>query len=653
MRRWKNPISRSANTAEMGNTRATRSGGLPVLLVIAAVFLFGVGGIGWLAIRSVAQQDLKSLANHIQIDAYRASVLEWQAFAAGGVSPSLQKAQTAIDAVLRQQTEQLAPNGPVQDIASLFAAYDNDLELEFAALKGGRPTRAQLIQDRAKVSFDKLAKATDAASTYYDSAADRALIQAVAGSALILLVGAVVVAMTNRKSHRARARASARFEHQASHDALTGLPNRVLLTDRLQQLLLLKTRTGAETALLLMDVDRFKDVNDTLGHNCGDELLIKVGDRLRAAVREVDTVARLGGDEFAIVMPGVAGIDAALTVADRVQAALNESFEIEGLDLDVEASMGVVVSGRDGEDVLTLFRHADVAMYAAKKRGSTVAIYERQADESSPVRLTLLRELRQAIDSSNLVLHYQPQLSIETGEIVGVEALVRWSHPERGMIPPDQFIPLAEHSGLIGPLTRYVLNMALAQARSWIDAGTPLPVAVNLSARNLGEDRLLEQVAELLRAHDVPADQLTLEITESAIVTEPERARELLSQLYEMGVKLSIDDFGTGYTSLAQLKNMPIEELKIDRSFVATMTTDSGNAHIVRGVVALGHNLGLSMVAEGVEDDETLRALKDLGCDVVQGYLLARPMASQDLDGWYSGYQSDIRARKATVRAAS
>ncbi|MDP9184489.1 MAG: bifunctional diguanylate cyclase/phosphodiesterase, partial [Actinomycetota bacterium] len=429
----------------------------------------------------------------------------------------------------------------------------------------------------------------------------------------------MVVALTDRKSRRARDQATAHFEHQETHDALTGLPNRGLLTDRLQELLLMKAPVGTGTALLLMDLDRFKDVNEALGHDCGDEVLIKVGDRLRGALREVDTVGRLGGDEFAIVLPGVTGIEAALTVADHVQAALNESFEIEGLDLRIEASMGMVLSGRDGQDVATLFRHADLAMYRAKKRGSSVAIYEREAEESSPVRLTLLRELRQAIDSVDLVLHYQPKVSLETGEVVGVEALVRWSHSDLGMIPPDQFVPLAEVSGLIGPLTRYVLNMALAQAKSWTQAGTPLAVAVNLSARNLGEDRLLEQVAELLHAHDVPADQLTLEITESAIVTEPERAKELLSRLHEMGVRLSIDDFGTGYTNLAQLKTIPIEELKIDRSFVGTMMTDPASAHIVRGVIALGHNLGFSMVAEGVEDDKTLSALEELGCDVAQG----------------------------------
>jgi EAL domain-containing protein (putative c-di-GMP-specific phosphodiesterase class I) len=332
---------------------------------------------------------------------------------------------------------------------------------------------------------------------------------------------------------------------------------------------------------------------------------------------------------------------------------LSESFEIEGLDIDIEAGMGVVVSGRDGEDVLTLFRHADIAMHSAKKRGRSVAIYDQATDVSSPDRLTLLRELREAIDSGGLVLHYQPKVSLDTREVVGVEALVRWNHPDRGMIPPDQFIPLAEHSGLIGAVTGYVLNEALGQARRWIEAGTPIPVAVNLSARSLGDDRLLVEVMELLHEHDVPPDQLTLEITESAIVTDPERAKDLFTRLHEMRVKLSIDDFGTGYTSLAHLKTIPIAELKIDRSFVGAMTTDIGSAHIVRGVVALGHNLGLSMVAEGVEDDETLVALEELSCDVAQGFLLARPMPAQDFDRWLLSYSSELEDRDAVALGVS
>jgi diguanylate cyclase (GGDEF)-like protein len=638
--------SGSINATGADATATRRLSRLPILLLVTAiVFLLSSAGIGWLAIRSVALQDLKSLANHIQVDAYRLNVLEWKAFADERVSPSLLRVQEALDRDIREDATQLVPEAGLPNVSFLFAAYDRDLQAELAALVLGHVRQARLIQRRSVVSFDRLADATNAASTFYGSAAARALLEGVTGSVLILLLGAVIVTSTNRRGQRALLWASARFDDQASHDALTGLPNRGLLTDRLQRLLLVKERTGADVGLLLMDLDRFKDVNETLGHDCGDALLIKVGERLQSALRDIDTVARLGGDEFAIVLPGVAGIEAALEVADRVRMALRESFEIEGLDLDVEASIGAVVSGRDGEDVLTLFRHADVAMYSAKKRGRSIAVYEQEADASSTERLTLLRDLRQALDSGDLAAHYQPKLNLETHAIVGVEALVRWKHPSLGMVPPDRFIPLAEHSGLIGPLTAHVLNDALAQSRRWIEAGTPLPVAVNLSARSLGDDRVLEGIRELLLAHGVPPDHLTLEITESAIITEPERANEMLIRLHEMGVRLSIDDFGTGYTSLAQLKTIPIDELKIDRSFVGAMTTDVRSAHIVRGVVALGHNLGLSIVAEGVEDEETLAALAEVSCDVAQGYLMARPMPAQDLDRWLSGHLADLEER--------
>jgi diguanylate cyclase (GGDEF)-like protein len=644
-----NPISWFIGTPENEGASTARSRALPVLLVTGTVFLFASGSIAWLASRSVAFHDRASLANHIEVDAYRERAIDWQAFAAGTISPSLQRERDAIDLDTTEDANKLASTGASPEIASLFEVYDRDMEDEFAALSAGRITEAHLIQGRATGSFDAFARATHAATVNYHSAADRALVQGLIGSVLILLLGAVVVTLTHGRSERAQARARARLQHQASHDALTGLPNRGLLTNRLQRLLLAKARTGAETALLLVDLDRFRYVNETIGHDCGDELLIKVGDRLRGALDEADSVARLGGDEFAILLPRVAGIEAALLVADRLQMALGESFEVAGLDLDIEARIGVVVSGRDGDDVLTLFRHADIATSVAKKRGITVATYEQEANESSPGRLTLLRELRHALNSGDLVLHYQPKIDLGTREVVGVEALVRWNHPDRGSIPPDEFIPLAEHSGLIGPLTRYILNSALGQARRWIQDGTPMSVAVNLSARNLGDDQLPDQVAELLRAHEVPANLLTLEITESAIFTEPERAKALLFRLHVMGVKLSIDDFGTGYTSLGQLKTIPIAELKIDRSFVATMTSDSGNAHIVRGVVALGHNLGLAMVAEGVEDAETLTALTELGCDFAQGYLLARPMPVEDLDRWYSEYSSEARYATVTV----
>src|SRR5664280_1357258 len=364
-------------------------------------------------------------------------------------------------------------------------------------------------------------------------------------------------------------------------------------------------------ALLLIDLDRFKEINDTFGHHCGDLLLTQVGPRLTAALREVDTVARLGGDEFAVLLPDITDVSAAIGVADKLRAALEspfhiegfdvEGFDVEGLDLDVEASVGVVLSGEHGADATTLQQRADIAMYVAKSQNLGVFAYDPAVDGHSPAKLALLGDLRRALDRNELVLHYQPKVSISTGDVIGAEALVRWQHPDRGLVPPDDFIPLAEHTGLIGPLTRYVLDSALGQIRAWADAGRPLTVAVNLSARNLLDERLPAMVAELLTVHGVPAALLELEVTESALMTEQGRAQRLLEKLARLGVAISVDDFGAGYTSLGQLKDLPVRELKVDRSFVTTMTQDRSNALIVHSVVDLGHNLGLTIVAEGVE----------------------------------------------------
>ena len=431
--------------------------------------------------------------------------------------------------------------------------------------------------------------------------------------------------------------------HDSMHDALTGLPNRTLLADRFTQALRAARRDGTTAALLLIDLDRFKEINDTFGHHCGDLLLTQVGPRLTAALREVDAVARLGGDEFAVLLPDITDVSAAIGVADKLRAALEspfhiegfdvEGFDVEGLDLDVEASVGVVLSGEHGADATTLLQRADIAMYVAKSQNLGVFAYDPAVDGHSPAKLALLGDLRRALDRNELVLHYQPKVSISTGDVIGAEALVRWQHPDRGLVPPDDFIPLAEHTGLIGPLTRYVLDSALGQIRAWADAGRPLTVAVNLSARNLLDERLPAMVAELLTVHGVPAALLELEVTESALMTEPGRAQRLLERLARLGVAISVDDFGAGYTSLGQLKDLPVRELKVDRSFVTTMTEDRSNALIVHSVVDLGHNLGLTIVAEGVETAEALTALAGVGCDVAQGYHRARPMP---VDTWYA-----------------
>jgi len=424
------------------------------------------------------------------------------------------------------------------------------------------------------------------------------------------------------------------MEFRALHDTLTGLPNRELMADRVGQALRADHRAGTRTGLIVIDLDRFKEVNDTFGYQCGDELLRQVGPRLTAVLRDVDTVARLGGDEFAVLLPNVHDAYDATGVAIKLAAALELPFHVEGIDLDVEASVGVVISGKHGRDATTLLQHADIAVDMAKNQSLGVFAYDPALGSNGPSKLALLGDLRRALERGEMVLHYQPKVSIGTGSIVGAEALVRWQHPERSLVFPDEFIPMAEHTALIGPLTRHVLSIALAQVRTWINAGRPLPIAVNLSARNLHDEHFATGVAELLAAHDVPAHLLELEVTESAITIDPVRARQMLRQLSALGVRISIDDFGAGYTSLSQLTTLPVSELKIDRSFVMTMTGDPGNAMIVQSIIDLGHNLGLSLVAEGVETEEALTTLTSLKCDIAQGYHICRPVPAPEFDLW-------------------
>jgi diguanylate cyclase (GGDEF)-like protein/PAS domain S-box-containing protein len=436
----------------------------------------------------------------------------------------------------------------------------------------------------------------------------------------------------------ARQALQSEMEHRALHDTLTGLPNRALLADRFDQALRAEQRTGSATGLLLIDLDRFKEINDTLGHHFGDQLLTQIGPRLAEALRASDTVARLGGDEFAVLLPEVDTLPAAVGVAEKLQTALARPFAVDGVDLDVEASIGVVLSGEHGSHPAELMQRADIAMYVAKQRSLGVAVYDPDTDGHSPERLALLGDLRRALSNDELFLHYQPKISLSTGEVCGAEALLRWQHPSRGLVPPDAFIPLAENTGLIGPLTTQVLDLALAQARRWADADAPLQIAVNLSARNLLDDRLDTLVAQMLTRHGVAPALLKLEVTESAIMTDPVRAKAVLERLAALGVGLSIDDFGAGYTSLGQLKNLPVTELKVDRSFVMSMQTDTSNSMIVRSVVELGHNLGLTAVAEGVENTQILNQLAGYTCDVAQGYHLSRPLTADAFDTWRASW---------------
>lgn len=436
------------------------------------------------------------------------------------------------------------------------------------------------------------------------------------------------------KVRRERAQAEQTIKYLAYYDPLTSLPNRILLLERLQQAVLDGQRGQHPVALLLMDLNHFKEINDTLGHRYGDILLYQVGSRIKRVLFEPDMVSRLGGDEFAVLLPRLAAAEHINVVIQKILKALEEPFLIENLPIAVEASIGIALYPDHGADAETLFQRADVAMYAAKRTGSGYAVYVAELDQHSPRRLALMGELRQAIEQNQLLLHYQPKISLMTGHVIGVEALVRWQHPEYGFIPPDRFIGPAEQTGLIGPLTQWVLNTALNQHRAWYQAGKKLTVSINLSARNLHDSQLPDQLAELMRACGGSPEQLELEITESAIMADPTRAMEILLKLHKMGIRFSIDDFGTGYSSLAYLKKMPVDTIKIDKSFVINMAKDANDAVIVRSTIELGHNMGIKVVAEGVENKEAYQRLAELGCDAAQGYYMGRPLPAAELSRW-------------------
>ena len=433
-------------------------------------------------------------------------------------------------------------------------------------------------------------------------------------------------------------------EHQANHDSLTELPNRKLLVDQLEAAL--KDRADSESvALFVLDLDRFKEVNDTLGHQTGDRLLQIVAQRLREAVRPEDTVARLGGDEFAVLLAPVRDEEAALEVARRIGVALAEPFQLEGMLLELEGSVGVALAPAHGTDVEQLLRCADIAMYVAKDERTGVETYAASRDRHSPNRLGLLGSLRKGIDDGELELHYQPKVSLSTGAVTGVEALVRWRHPQRGLVFPDDFIPLAESSGLMHRLTGYVVDTALAQAAQWWSVGLQVPVAVNVSARDLHGSALAQTVAAGLARHDLPASALRLELTERVLMAEPARVADTLAALERLGVQLSLDDFGTGYSSLVLLQQMPVGEIKVDRSFVSRIAS-GGDGAIVRSIIDLAHALGIEAVAEGVETEETWARLEDLGCDSAQGWYISRPMPSAVATEWLLRHPS----RRAALR---
>jgi diguanylate cyclase (GGDEF)-like protein len=416
-------------------------------------------------------------------------------------------------------------------------------------------------------------------------------------------------------------------EYQALHDALTGLPNRRLFRDRLQEAL--AARASGGVAVAIMDLDRFKEVNDTLGHNNGDRLLQELAQRLSGVLGAEPTIARLSGDEFAILLPS-GGRRAALRVSELILESLEQPFLVQDLQLHIGASIGIALYPDHGVDADTLIQRADVAMYLAKEAHAGCEVYAPSRDHYSPSRLALVAELRRSVENKELLVVYQPKASVRTGEIIGAEALVRWRHPRRGFVPPDEFISIAEHTGLIRPLTLHVMETAVRQCGLWRAAGLEMKVAVNISVRSLLDMDLADEIGRTLFNSGVPAEALQLEITESTIMNDA-ATNDILERLAAMGIGIAIDDFGTGYSSLAYLGRLPADEIKIDKSFVVNMATNENDAVIVRSTIDLGHNLGLRVVAEGVENRTVWEQLEALGCDVAQGYYLGRPMPGEQL----------------------
>ena len=433
--------------------------------------------------------------------------------------------------------------------------------------------------------------------------------------------------------------AQAALEHHALHDALTDLPNRLMLREEIQKAI----GTNASVVLLLLDIDNFKEVNDSFGHQLGDVLLRQMGARLREAVDGAPLIARLGGDEFAILLPG-ANVAVAQRTAHAMLRALEQPFLSDDHALEITASIGIAAFPDHATDAETLLRRADVAMYGAKRTGGTYAVYRQEDDPYDASRLLLRADLRRAIDHQEITLYYQPQVALATGELTGLEALARWRHAERGWIPPTAFIPVAEHMGLIKPLTLYLAELAGRDAMTLSKTGVDLAVAVNVSMRNLLDAHFPEMLEDVVARTGQPAERLKLEITESAVMAEPGRVLDSMKRLRSAGIRFSIDDFGTGYSSLAYLQRLPVEEIKIDRSFVGHMIEETGSTAIVRATIELGGSLGLDVVAEGVEDEPTWQALKRMGCSAAQGYFIGRPMPVGELAGWMRNWSGRSRA---------
>ena len=531
-----------------------------------------------------------------------------------------------------------------EDLVRAHLLYDDDAFLHAETIPGGSQftsvTKLEVGGRTWSIYFRTL---PDFEDTHYKSLP---IIILVGG--LLLSVLAFRITLVQAKYITERQSQAAALQYQATHDSLTGLSNREFLYTRLNEVLHGDRQSRRNSALLLIDLDGFKEINDTLGHHSGDVLLRQIGLRLQGLAQPNDVLARLGGDEFALLMTPIQDSQVAIAKATHVLKEIRKPYElIEELTVRIDASVGIALYPEHGLDTNIIIRHADVAMYIAKKKNSGYALYDPGLDQYSPRRLALMSELAQAIKQNQLALYYQPKIAIEDGRVIGLEALIRWKHPTEGLLLPAMFIPQIEMGTMIRPLTLWVVEEAITQYLKWRDMGLMTKIAVNISARNLLDDDLPDEVLRLIEKHDAAPDCLEMEITESAIIADPDRAFDILTRLHNRGIRLCIDDFGTGYSSLAYLKKLPISSLKIDLSFIRDIPDDDNDAVIVHSTINLAHNLGLTVIAEGIGSKDVLDILAVLGCDQGQGSYICGALPAAEITQWL------LRQKMAFVSAAS
>ena len=608
---------------------------LVLLTVLAVIGGAATLGIGHFRHGTDQARETEFRLADAQSVAYAANAAEWRMIARRRGDPadaaSFAREVALIRSVLATIDDPAAI--PVKrQVSSLLERYERAVSAEVSALRSGDVSTATTVDDqRVDPTFDRINRVLSRAIATTEVRRAGAERHAILAARLIVISAAIGMLIAIGLFARARRRGDQRgFE--AEHDELTGLLNRRGFFACLGETI---GSRDDRVAVLLLDLDGFKEINDTLGHASGDALLRQIGSRLRGALRERDEIARLGGDEFAVLVdaPRTKNSDVG-ELGRRVRDTLTAPFEVAGLSLQVRASVGVAVFPEHGTTADELLRLADIAMYQAKQNRTGLSVYHSSVDPRGGQALQLSSELERALSAGELVVHYQPKADVHTRAITGVEALVRWQHPDRGLLPPDAFVPIAERNGLIRRLTLQVIRAALSQQSSWLAEGIDVPLAVNLSIANLLDADLPRDIAALLDELRVPPGKLKLEITESYLVTDPTLIHSNIQELCNHGVSLALDDFGTGYSSLTHLRRLPIDEIKIDRSFIKDLETDSDDAAIVQSTIDLAHSLNLTVVAEGVETAVTWNRLRDFGCDQAQGYYLARPMPAQQLTGW-------------------